>query len=92
MAELAARWRRDECWAAVTAYRDRLAHPFLVSRAAIEAFAHEHGDGVLWRGLVESGDERVVKVEVPAPAPVDVNTVADYDMLLNGRIPPASDD
>ena len=89
---LAARWQREGCWAAVTAYRDRVGHPFLVSRAAVDAFAHETGDGVLWRGLVESADDRVKTIEVEAPAPVDVNTMADYESLLTGRHPPPGDD
>ena len=76
-------WRSDGSWAAITRYRDRIGHPFLVSTAAIQEFSSEQGDGVLWRGLVESGDERVVTVDVGRNAPVDVNTPADYEALTS---------
>ncbi|MDJ0791674.1 MAG: nucleotidyltransferase family protein [Acidimicrobiia bacterium] len=81
---VAGRWRSDGSWAAITKYRDRVGHPFLVSSAAIEEFSGEHGDGVLWRGLVESRDDRVDTVEVGRDAPVDVNTPSDYEALTSG--------
>ena len=89
---LATWWREEQVWAAVTAYQDRVGHPFLLSRPAIESFAHEQGDGVLWRRLVESGDDRVVRMEVVQPAPPDVNTMADYEALVTGRVQHESDD
>ena len=86
IAALAATGRRDQPWAVVTRYRDRIAHPFLVSRAATDEFSSEHGDGVLWRGLVDSSDDRVDVAEVDRLAPVDVNTEADY-RSLDGSAP-----
>lgn len=82
------RWRSASPWAAVTAYRDRIAHPFLLSRAAIGETAHLEGPKVLWRALVESGDERVARVAIDADAPLDVNTPDDYDALVGSRTRP----
>jgi molybdenum cofactor cytidylyltransferase len=76
------RWHAASPWAAVTAYRDRIAHPFLLSRAAIEEGAHLEGSKVLWRALVESGDERVARVSMDFDAPLDVNTPDDYESLV----------
>lgn len=77
-------WRHRSPWAAVTAYRDRIADPFLVSRAAIGELAHLTGSKVLWRRLVVSGDERVAVAPFDADAPLDVNTPVDYEALLDG--------
>ena len=76
------RWHSTSPWAAVTAYRDRIAHPFLLSRAAIEETAHLEGSKVLWRVLVESSDERVARVSLDLDAPLDVNTQDDYEILV----------
>ena len=76
-------WMSSSPWAAVTAYRDRIAHPFLLSRAAIEETSPLQGSKVLWRVLVESGDERVVRVPCASDAPLDVNTPEDYDTLIH---------
>ena len=74
-------WRSDEPWAAVTAYQDRVAHPFLISQLAIDEARDIPGSKVLWRMLIESGDDRVIHVEAPTQAPIDVNTPADYERL-----------
>ncbi len=79
---LVALWTSSSPWAAVTAYRDRIAHPFLLSRAAIEAASPLQGSKVLWRVLVASGDERVVRLPHGSDAPLDVNTPDDYDALV----------
>jgi molybdenum cofactor cytidylyltransferase len=79
------RWRVEGAWAAVTRYRDGIAHPFLVSRLALDEFSDEAGDGVLWRALVEADDERVVFVDLDLDAPRDINTPADYDALMRDR-------
>lgn len=74
-------WTSKAPWAAVTEYVDRVAHPFLLSRAAVDEAAADTGIKVLWRSLVASEDPRVVRLPSAAPAPTDVNTPADYDEL-----------
>ncbi len=76
------RWNERRPWAAVTAYRDRIAHPFLLSRACIDAAKEIDGPKVLWKVLVTSGDDRVERVTHDADAPLDVNTPGDYERLL----------
>ena len=74
-------WRSQRPWAAVTSYADRIAHPFLLSSESVGALADEEGSKVLWRVLVDSEDPRVVCVHRAGPAPIDVNTRADYEEL-----------
>ncbi|MFC2153221.1 NTP transferase domain-containing protein [Actinomycetota bacterium] len=73
--------RTEHAWAAVATYRDRTAHPFVLSRAAVDELGHLEGSKVLWKVLVEDGDLRVRSVPVDAEAPIDVNTPADYIAL-----------
>lgn len=74
-------WNREKPWAAVTIYADRAANPFLVSRAAVAELSEATGEKVLGRLLIESPEERVVRVDVPYAAPRDVNTPDDYTGL-----------
>lgn len=78
-------WETDRPWAAVTDYRDRIAHPFLLSRDAMAEVGSVEGTKVLWRALVEPGDPRVVRVAADRPAPIDVNTPADYAAVVASR-------
>lgn len=75
--------RSHDPWAIVTAYRDRIAHPFVLSRAAVVEFGDRTGSKVLWQVLVESQDPRVQHLEVDECAPLDVNTPSDYAQLSN---------
>ena len=74
-------WRDSGPWAAVTSYTDAVAHPFLVSRDALDVATRTSGEKVLGRLLLESSDDRVVHLSVPIRAPRDVNTPADYRAL-----------
>ena len=80
-------WRTDEPWGAVAAYRDRIAHPFLLSRAALREASDIGGPKLLWQLLAEDGTGRVVRVQFDAEAPIDINTPEDYDRLLRGEAP-----
>ena len=75
-------WAEEGPWAAVTEYSDRVAHPFLLTRAAVEFMKEVAGRRVLGRMLIESGDDRVVRLPVPGEAPLDVNTPENYEELL----------
>ena len=76
-----AAWSDRTPWAAVTAYRDRIGHPFLLSAAAVDHVRPHTGSKVLWHTLVASGDERVEHIAITTPAPLDVNTPDDYEKL-----------
>ena len=75
-------WINGAPWAAVTAYRDRIAHPILLSSTAVESMGEMTGEKVLGRILIETDDDRVVRLSVPFEAPQDVNTPEDYEALL----------
>jgi molybdenum cofactor cytidylyltransferase len=79
---MVALWEDQAPWAAVTAYADDVAHPFLVSAAAVAELRPYVGEKVLGRFLVDSPDDRVVRLDVPFDAPVDVNTREDYLRLV----------
>ena len=75
-------WEDDSPWAAVTAYRDRVAHPFLLSRSALDEATITGGPKLLWRLLAEDDTGKVARLRVAGPAPTDVNTPDDYQQLL----------
>ncbi len=75
-------WRRQRPWAATAAYRDRVAHPFLLSREALDESIQIGGPKLLWRLVAEDQTGRVLQLEVDAPAPDDVNSPEDYRSLL----------
>lgn len=80
---VAGAWRQRRPWAARTRYRhSREAHPFVFSAEALARLEPEQGDKVLWR-LMESHTDLVQVVEVDAPAPIDVNTWADYEAVCD---------
>lgn len=75
-------WIEGRPWAAVTEYADRIANPFLISRAALVEVMEMEGEKVLGRVLVEAGDSRVERLRMTGAAPRDVNTPEDYQTLL----------
>lgn len=75
-------WIDARPWAAVTVYRDRISHPNLLSRSAVEEVSAIDGSKVLWRALVASDDDRVVRLDASGDAPPDINTREDYKALL----------
>ena len=74
---LAAEYREENAWAAVVEYTDSVGHPWVLSHEALEAMPSHEGDKVLWDML--SGDDRVLRVAVDRPKPIDVNTWDDYE-------------
>jgi molybdenum cofactor cytidylyltransferase len=79
---LVERFKRERPWAAVTAYDDRIAHPFVLSRDALNEAASGEGPKLLWRLLAEDPTGRVLQVAATGSAPLDVNTPEDYHRLL----------
>lgn len=83
--QMIALWRDQQPWGAVTEYRDRVAHPFLLSPAAVdEAFA-VGGTKLLWKFLAEDDTGRVVRLTTADAAPIDVNTPEDFQRLDRAR-------
>jgi len=74
-------WRTDTPWAAVTAYRDRLGHPFVFSAAAFPTLRELHGDKAVWKLVDTDTEGRVQRVAVDDECPLDVDTEADYEAL-----------
>ena len=79
--QMVALWIDSRPWAAVAAYADRVAHPFLLSRPALDEAIALGGPKLLWKLLAEDDTGRVVHLPVDHPAPIDVNTPADYERL-----------
>jgi molybdenum cofactor cytidylyltransferase len=79
-------WRDEQPWAAVAAYRDGIAHPFLLSAPALAAALELQQPKALWTFLVAepAGDVRHLDIEELRPR--DVDTPEDYEAVLgDGR-------
>jgi molybdenum cofactor cytidylyltransferase len=66
---------------AVCRYDDGRGHPFLFGREVFGALRELHGDKAVWK-LLESGRWKVGEIERPGPVPLDVDTWADYERLV----------
>jgi molybdenum cofactor cytidylyltransferase len=73
-----AAWRADPSWAAVTAYDDDLGHPFVFSADAFPTLRALHGDKAVWKLVDNEPEDRVRRVRVPTPRPLDIDTWDDY--------------
>jgi molybdenum cofactor cytidylyltransferase len=71
-------WRADPSWAAVTAYDDGLGHPFVFSADAFRALRALHGDKAVWKLVDAEPEDRVRRVHVQKPRPLDIDTWDDY--------------
>lgn len=76
------RWAAGAPWAALTEYRDRPGHPYVLSRPALAEAASVEGPKVLWRFLGYDDSGRVLRIEVDQEAPADINTPQDYEQLI----------
>jgi len=66
---------------AVCGYDDGIGHPFAFAGSALAALLTLHGDKAVWK-LLEQRAADVVEVAIPGPVPVDVDTEADYQLVL----------
>jgi molybdenum cofactor cytidylyltransferase len=73
-----AAWRADPSWAAVTAYDDAPGHPFVFSSDAFPALRALHGDKAVWKLVDAEPEDRVRRVRVHKPRPLDIDTWDDY--------------
>jgi molybdenum cofactor cytidylyltransferase len=73
-----AAWQATPSWAAVTAYRDGIGHPFVFSASAFEALSDLHGDKAVWKIVDREPETRVARIPVDRPLPHDIDTWGDY--------------
>jgi molybdenum cofactor cytidylyltransferase len=66
---------------AVCRYDDGRGHPFWFARSVFTDLADLHGDKAVWK-LLESGRYAVAEAIVDGGVPIDVDTWADYERLL----------
>lgn len=66
---------------AVCRYDDGRGHPFWFARSVFAELAELHGDKAVWK-LLESGRYAVTEAVIDGPIPIDVDTWADYERLL----------
>jgi molybdenum cofactor cytidylyltransferase len=66
---------------AVCRYDDGRGHPIAFARSVFGDLADLHGDKGVWRLLDQRADS-VVEVPIPGPAPLDVDTLHDYEAVL----------
>ena len=66
---------------AVCRYDDGRGHPFWFARSMFRDLEKLHGDKAVWK-LLESGEWPVHEVGVGGSIPLDVDTWADYELLL----------
>ena len=69
---------------AVCRYADGLGHPFWFACDVLPELRVLHGDKAVWK-LLHSGRYPVTEIPVDGPAPIDVDTRADYRRLLSGE-------
>jgi molybdenum cofactor cytidylyltransferase len=74
-------WRADPSWAAVTAYDDGLGHPFVFSADAFAALRALHGDKAVWKLVDAEPEDRVRRLRVRKPRPLDIDTWDDYEAV-----------
>ena len=73
-------WERHRPWAAVTDYQGRPGHPFVFSADAFPTLRGLHGDKAVWK-ILDAQPERVRRVPVDRPLPLDVDTEEDYEAV-----------
>ena len=66
---------------AVCRYADGREHPFWFARSVFDELRTLHGDKAVWK-VLESGRHSVAEVAIQSMAPIDVDTWADYEVLL----------
>jgi molybdenum cofactor cytidylyltransferase len=84
-------WRAEPTWAAVTAYRGRLGHPFVFAADAFGTLRDLHGDKAVWKIVDTEPASRVRRIAVDRPLPRDIDTWDDYRAVcraLDLRVPP----
>ncbi len=79
--ELRAAAESTDAALAVCRYDGGRGHPFWFARSVFADLADLHGDKAVWK-LLESGRHPVTEAAIDGPVPIDVDTWADYERLL----------
>jgi len=74
-------WLGFRPWAAATEYKGKLGHPLVFSNDSFNDLRALHGDKAVWN-LIEHRPERVARVTVDADFPPDIDTIEDYQRML----------
>lgn len=74
-------WRTAPQWASATQYREDLGHPLVFAQSAFDDLRALHGDKAVWK-LIEGYPDRVLRVEIDAELPPDIDTPAEYEAEL----------
>jgi molybdenum cofactor cytidylyltransferase len=77
-----AQWCDSQPWASVTAYSDRIGHPFVFSRDAFGTLRGLHGDKAVWKIVDDDPTERVARLPIAQRCPHDVDTWDDYRTVV----------
>lgn len=86
-------WKEDRHPLAVTRYRDRIAHPFVLAAATTSQLDRLVEPKAIWRLIQASNPADVLEIEAGREAPIDVDTREDYERLLRAdRRPSGSAD
>lgn len=82
-----AAWRANPHPIVVTRYRDRVAHPFVLSSSVTGRLHELEEPKSVWRLVRSSERADVLEVDADRAAPIDVDTPEDYERLL-ADLPP----
>ena len=77
-------WTATQPWAATAVFTDGRRHPLLLSAAAMSQAVVLTGPKAVWKLLDAAPQGTVVTIDFAIPAPLDVNTIADYEALVSG--------
>jgi len=76
-------WDAEPGYAAIARYADGEGHPFILSDPFVASLSHYEGDKALWPLLHEEAKGEVVRFDIAANKPVDINTEEDYRQALD---------
>ncbi|MEA2057922.1 MAG: nucleotidyltransferase family protein [Actinomycetota bacterium] len=75
-------WKEDRRPLAVTRYRDRIAHPFVLAATTTSQLDRLEEPKAIWRLIQASDPTDVLEIDAEREAPIDVDTREDYERLL----------
>jgi len=75
-------WKEDRRPLAITRYRDRIAHPFVLAAVTTSQLDRLEEPKAIWRLIQDSNPADVLEIEAGREAPIDVDTREDYERLF----------
>jgi molybdenum cofactor cytidylyltransferase len=82
-------WKEDRRALAVTRYRDRIAHPFVLAAATTTQLGRLEEPKAIWQLIQTSDPADILEIEADRDAPIDVDTREDYERLLRSDLRPS---